>query len=310
MRKTFVKTLENLAEKDKNLFILTGDLGNFFKSFAEKFSDRFINCGVSEENMIGVAAGLALSGKNVYCYSIVPFLTMRALEKIRVDICYHNLNVKLLGAGGGLLYGIEGMTHHSIEDIAVMRSLPNMTVVAPADLQEAELLAKESLDFKGPLYIRLGRDNQLAVHETTPNATPNFKIGKGILIKKGENIALISCGTLVYETKKAAEILEKKGIKVSLVSLPTLKPLDNELIKNLSENHKFIFTIEDHNYIGGLGDAVLDILNNLSFRGVFKKIALPDEYSKYIGSVDYLYKKYGLDSESIAEFVLKETKNI
>lgn len=306
MRKTFVQTLEKLARKDKNIFILTADLGVFFKSFQQKFPERFINCGVSEENMIGVAAGLALSGKNVYCYSIVPFLIMKALEKIRVDICYQNLNVKLLGAGGGLVYGVEGMTHHAIEDIAVMRALPNMTVVAPGDLLEVEVAAKESAEYKGPLYIRFGKDNPPGVHKNISN----FKIGKGIIIQKGQKVALIVAGTLLYQAKLAAENLNKKGIKISLISMPTIKPIDKKLLEELSGTHDVIFTAEDHSEIGGLGSAVGEFLLENDFKGVFRKIALPDEYSKYIGHQDYLYQKYGLDSESIAKTMTKELKNL
>ena len=175
MRQIFFQKLEEYAKKDKNMFLLVGDLGiKFFENFRKIDPGRAINVGVAEANMIGVAAGLSMSGKNVYCYSIIPFLTMRAFEQIRVDICYNNLSVKLLGAGGGLAYGAEGITHHAIEDIAIMRSLPNMTVVCPGDAKEAEMLAKESVNYPGPLYVRFGRDFDPHVHK----GEINFKIGK------------------------------------------------------------------------------------------------------------------------------------
>lgn len=306
MRAAFTQKIEKLAENNPDIFLLTADLGKFFNSFKEKFPKRFINCGVAEQNMISVAAGLSLAGKNVYCYSIIPFLTMKALENIRVDICYQNLNIKLLGAGGGLVYGVEGMTHQAIEDISIMRSLPNMTVVAPGDLLEVEAIAEESVNFPGPLYIRFGKDKPSQVHQTLPN----FKIGKGIVLKKGKKIALIVAGTLLSEAKKTVESLAEKGIDISFVSMPTIKPIDKGLLEELAKNHQAVFTFEDHSKIGGLGTAVTEVLVEMNFKGRIKKIALPDEYSKYVGGMDYLYKCYGLDSESLTKYILKEYQNL
>lgn len=299
MRATFTKILEELAQKDSNILLLTADLGRFFKSFQEKLSKQFINCGVAEENMIGIASGLALSGKKIYCYSIIPFLIIRTLESIRINICYNNLNVKLMGAGGGLVYGTEGVTHQAIEDIAIMRALPNMTIVAPGDLLEIEAIARDSVNYPGPLYIRFGRDNPPKIHQNPPN----LKIGQGIVLKEGEKIALISAGTLLFEAKKAAEKLAEKGIKITLVTMPTIKPIDKELLLNITKDHQVIFTLEDHSEIGGLGSAISEALPGFTS---LRKIALPDEYSKYIGKSDYLYKCYGLDSESVVEKILKE----
>jgi len=290
MRAVFIKELENFAEQNPNIMVLTADLGRFFESFKEKFPKQFLNCGVAEENMIGVAAGLALSGKKVYCYSIIPFLTMRALESIRVNICSQKLDIVLLGAGGGLVYGTEGITHWAIEDIAVMRSLPNMAVAAPGDLSEVRALVKESVGFPGPLYVRFGKDNALPVHQNAPD----LKIGKGIVLKKGKNIALISSGSLLFEAKKAADILSSKGINITLVSMPIIKPIDQGLIAELALNHKIIYTLEDHSLVGGLGCAVAQVCPVI-------KIALPDKYPDIVGRCDYLYKSYGLDAESVAK---------
>ncbi len=306
MRANFVKFLEKAAEKDKNIFVLTGDLGKFFNTFKKKFPKRFINCGVAEENMIGVAAGLALSGKNVYCYSIIPFLVMRTLEKIRIDLCLHNLNVKLLGAGGGLCYGLEGPTHQAVEDIAIMRSLPNMAVVAPGDLQETKAIARASVNFKGPLYIRFGRDNPPQVHK----ALPRLKIGQGIILKEGEDVALLVTGTLLYEAKLAAENLQKKGFKITLVSMPTIKPINALLINKIAKKHRLIFTLEDHSKLGGFGSAVAEVLQGQDFKGVLRRIALRDEYPKLIAKTDYLYQHYGLDALSIIRYILKTFKKV
>lgn len=303
MKSAFIEALEKLASIDNRIFLLTGDLGfKTFDKFRNSFPDRFINIGVAESNMIGIAAGLALSGKNVYCYSIIPFLTMRCLERIRVDLCYHNLNVKLVGAGGGLVYGLEGMTHHAIEDIAIMRTLPNMTVVAPGDPLEVKAVINESLAYKGPLYIRLGREGEKCVHKSSPE----FKIGKGIVIRKGSDISIIATGTILCAAKSASEDLINEGLDVTLIGMHTIKPLDRDIIEYCAKNSKAIFTVEEHSIIGGLGSAVSEILIELDYRMLFKKIGLQDEYCSYIGRQDYLCEKYGLTPEGIKNFILKE----
>ena len=303
MKSAFIEALEKLASIDNRIFLLTGDLGfKTFDKFRNSFPDRFINIGVAESNMIGIAAGLALSGKNVYCYSIIPFLTMRCLERIRVDLCYHNLNVKLVGAGGGLVYGLEGMTHHAIEDIAIMRTLPNMTVVAPEDPLEVKAVINESLTYKGPLYIRLGREGETCVH----NSCPEFKIGKGIILRKGSDISIIATGTMLCAAKSASERLINEGLDVTLIGMHTIKPLDRDIIEYCAKNSKAIFTLEEHSIIGGLGSAVSEILIELDYRKPFRKIALPDKYCSYIGRQEYLHKKHGLTPEEIKDFILKE----
>ncbi|MFH1671761.1 MAG: transketolase C-terminal domain-containing protein [Candidatus Portnoybacteria bacterium] len=305
MRKIFFKTLEEYAKKDKNIFLLVADLGaKFFEDFKKIDPQRFINAGVAEANMIDVAAGLSMSRKNVYCYSIIPFLAMRGFEQIRVDLCYNNLNVKLLGSGGGLAYGAEGFTHHSIEDIAIMRSLPNMTVVCPGDAKEAELLARESIDYQGPLYVRFGRDFDPVVHK----GNVDFKIGKGIVVNQGEDICLITTGSMLHTMNESSDLLRKKGISPTLISMHTVKPLDNDLIKEYL-GFKAIFTVEDHNIIGGLGSAVAETLMENGYKGKFKRIGIQDEYCSLVGKTDFLLKSCGLDAESITENILKEYQN-
>lgn len=303
MRSTAIQTLEKLCATDSNIFLMTGDLGfKIFDSFRSAYQDRFINVGVAEANMIGVAAGLSLSKKNVYCYSIVPFLTMRCLEQIRVDLCYHNLNVKLVGVGGGLAYGLEGMTHHAIEDISIMRSLPNMTVVVPGDALEVEAIMNESATYNGPIYIRLGRDGAPKVHGTLPK----LKIGRGIVVNEGKDIVIIANGTMLHTAKIVSDTLVNKGLSVTLISMHTVKPLDKELIKDYINDSKAIFTIEEHSIIGGLGSAVAEVLAQSSYRGLFRMIAIPDVYGAYIGRVEYLREKYGLSPEAIVNYILNE----
>ncbi len=306
MRKSFFQSLEAIAGANKNIFVITADLGvKFFQNFRDSCSDRFINVGIAEANMIGVASGLAMSHKNVYCYSIIPFLIMRTLEQIRVDLCYNNLNVKLLGAGGGLVYGMEGITHHAIEDIGVMRSLPNITIVAPGDMLEAQALAEESVNHKGPLYIRFARDADPAVHEKRGF---DFKIGKGILVHEGKDICIMATGSMLYPAKVVLQTLKAQGITPTLVSLHTIKPLDREIIEDCAGTHKAIFTLEEHNIIGGLGSAVAEILCEKGYRGLFKRIGILDRYCSDVGGVDYLRAKAGLTPELITAGILEQKR--
>lgn len=305
MRTCFIKTLEELAAKDPDIFLLTADLGfKLFDDFRAQYPDRFINMGVAEANMIGVGAGLALSGKNVYCYSMIPFLTMRTLDQIRVDICYHNVNVKLIGVGAGLNYGFEGMTHHALEDLAVMRALPNMTIAAPGDPLEAEAVVRESAVFPGPMYIRLGGNNDPYV----PQGGLDFEIGRGILIHKGADLAVLAAGTMLNPARDAAERLEAAGLSVTLISMPTIKPLDKGLVLECARGHQAIFTVEEHSRIGGLGSAVAEILAEAGWAGLFRRIGLPDRYGENIGRAEYLREKSGLSPEKIFGFILEEWK--
>lgn len=304
MRVAFINKLIELCKKDKDIFLLSGDLGfKLFDEYRELFPVRFINMGIAEPNMIGVASGMALSGKRVYCYSMIPFLIMRCFEHIRIDICYHNLDVRLVGVGSGFIYGLEGVTHHAIEDIAIMRALPNMTVVAPGDAYETSECIKASVDYKGPMFIRLGRTGEPQVY----SSLPEFKIGKGItLFNKGNDICLLATGTMLYTAKSSAGQLLKKGFGVSLISIHTIKPLDKVLIKDCAMRYKSIFSIEEHSIIGGLGSAVAEILSEVRYTGLFKRIGLPDEFNHYVGKTEYLHQKYGLTPEVISASISKE----
>lgn len=305
MRTSFFKIIEERAQADQNVFLLTADLGfKLFDSFKFRYPERFFDIGVAEANMIGVAAGLSLSGKNVYCYSITPFLVMRAYEQIRLDIAYHNLNVKLVGVGGGFTYGLEGFTHFGIEDLSLMRSLPNMSVVAPADRKEAEQLARISLTYPSPLYIRLGRTGEPVIH----SGTPDFKIGKGIFLSEGKDVAIFSIGNMVYQSQLAIELLREKGLSPTLVNMHTLKPLDLDLIKDISARHQAIFSVEEHSIHGGLGSALAEVLLQNSYRGRFHIIGIPEKPENLIGTAEYLREKHGLSPRKIADCVLHQLK--
>jgi len=300
MKAAFVDQLERQVWKNPNIFVLASDSGQLFDSFREKHPDNFMSFD-SEEIMIGIGAGMAWAGRKVYCYSTVPFLMIRGLKAVKQDICPGKLNIVLLGGGGGLLYGKEGTTRQSIEDISLMRHFPEMTVASPGDTMEAQALAKESADFEGPLYIRFGRDDAPLVHRNEVN----LKIGKGAVLNKGKEIALIASGSALYEAKGAAEVLEEKGIRISLVSMPTIKPIDEALIKDLASSCENIFSFEDHSINGGLGSAIQEVLNKIHYRGRFKKLGLPDDYSKYLGTMDHLYHEFGMDPKSIADKIIK-----
>lgn len=306
MRQTFINTLVELAEKDERIFLLTGDLGfSVLEKFSDKFPKRFFDMGVAEANAIGVAAGLALSGKIVFVYSIVPFLIMRCFEQIRNDVCYQNLDVKLIGIGGGLGYGSAGPTHHSIEDIALMRVLPNMAVVCPGDPLEVMAAIRESVSFKGPVYIRLGMNKEPKVH----HKLPYFKIGKGIVISEGNDVTIIATGNMLYSAKDVADKLIDNGIGIRLISMPTIKPLDKEIVLKAAKETKAMFTIEEHSLIGGLGSGVSEILAESNNKILFRRIALSDEFCEVIGSQAYLREKNSLSVEKITNNILKHFYN-
>lgn len=300
MRTEFIGQLTKLAKRDKRIFLMVGDLGyNVVEDFAKELPNQFINAGIAEQNMTGMAAGMAMSGNIVFTYSIANFPTFRALEQVRNDICYHNVNVKIIAVGAGFHYGPLGATHHATEDFAVMRSLPNMVVLAPGDPLEAEEAAKAMVKWQGPCYIRLGKAAQ--VYEKPPK----FTIGKAITVRKGNNITLIATGGMVGDAIEAANILEKKNIHARVISMHTIKPLDAAIIKKAASETRAILTIEEHTIIGGLGGAVAEVLAEYPKKVPFKRIGIPDAFAQHIGDQQYLKEKYGLTSKHIAKQAMK-----
>jgi len=303
MREAFFKTIEDIADTRDDIFILTGDLGfKLFDSFREKHPDRFYDIGVAEANMVGIAAGLALSGKQVFCYSITPFLVMRAFEQVRVDVAYHNANVRLIGVGGGFSYGMEGFTHFGLEDLVLMRSLQNMTVVAPADPVEASQIARIACEFEGPMYIRLGKNGDATVH----SSVPDIKIGKAMTLREGKDIAIFAIGNMVLVGRQVSEMLKRHGIDATLINMHTLKPLDVETIVEYCGSHRAIFSIEEHIVNGGLGSAIAEVLSENNYKGFFRRIGIPAELHKTIGRGNYLREVYGLTPETIYNRIIKE----
>jgi len=304
LRSTFIKTLTNLAKEDERIFLITPDLGfSVLEEFEKKFSNRFLNVGIAEQNAIGIASGLALSGKIVYVYSIIPFITMRAFEQVRVDVAYMNTNVRLVGVGAGLSYSAAGATHHSIEDIAIMQVLPNMTVLSPCDPYEIEELTKKSINYKGPIYFRLAKNGEPIIS----NRQNKLKLGKLNYIKKttNSNIAILFTGNASNISLDVFNALNDIGLAVDLVSVHTIKPFSYEELSNILASKKYIFTIEEHSLIGGLGSIVALFIAQSKYSVVFKSFALPDMYSHYVGTQEYIREKLGFTSQNILNNILK-----
>ena len=263
MRDTFVKTLIELAKKDKSIELITGDLGfGVLKPFWEQCPDQFTNAGIAEQNMTSVAAGMALNGKNVFTYSIGNFPTLRCLEQIRNDCAYHDANVKVVCIGGGFVYGSLGMSHQATEDLAILRALPNVIVMAPADLVEAEECTKALAGYKGTAYLRLGRGGEKRIHEKIDN----FEIGKAIEVHNGKKIAIFSTGAIFEEVTIAYDILKKDGFDPAVYTFPTVKPIDSNLIERIAKDFDLIVTCEEHNIVGGFGSAVSEVVAELPKR--------------------------------------------
>lgn len=298
MRDTFVKTLVELAKEDKNIELITGDLGfGVLKPFWEQCPDQFTNAGIAEQNMTTVAAGMALEGKTVFTYSIGNFPTLRCLEQIRNDCAYHNANVKVVCVGGGFVYGSLGMSHQATEDLAILRALPDVVVMAPADLVEAEECAKALADYKGTAYLRLGRGGEKRIHDKIEN----FQIGKAIKVHDGEKVALFSTGAIFEEVTAAYEMLKEKGYNPAIYTFPTVKPIDKETIEKVASEYDLVVTCEEHNIVGGFSSAVAEVMAEMREKKAYLvRIGLNDEYSIKVGNQKYLRAQYGMTGEQIA----------
>ena len=298
MRTVFNKTLLKIAKKDERIFLVLADIGyGEIEPFAKAFPDRYCNVGVAEQNMTDIACGLAMEGNIAVTYSIANFPTLRCLEQIRNDVCYHNVNVKIVIIGGGLAYGALGVSHQSTEDLAIMRALPDMVVVAPADFTEAEAATYAMVKHPGPVYYRCGYKKEPRLHK----GKIDFKIGKAIQARAGGDITLIGTGTITYRVYQAAELLVKDGIQARVLSMHTVKPIDKEAILKAADETRGIITVEEHNIIGGLGGAVAEVLAEGGVGVPFKRIGLPDTYVHIVGSHDWLLDRFGFSPESIAQ---------
>jgi len=297
MRDTFIRKLTELAEQQPEIMFITGDLGYCsFDDFQDRFPDQYLNAGVAEQNMAGIATGMALEGRIVFIYSIGNFPTLRCLEQIRNGACYHNANVKIITVGGGFSYGALGFSHHATEDIGIMRSLPGMKVIVPADLWEVEYATQSIVNQPGPFYLRL--DKSSAGKLKPPE--DSFEIGKARLIQEGKDITIIGSGGILGEAIAAADELEKKGVKCRIISMHTVKPIDVQAIKDAVANTRGIITLEENVAEAGLGSAIAEVCldNNLSPE-VFSRIALRNITNSVVGDQQYLREFYKIDKKNI-----------
>jgi transketolase len=297
VRSGFIKALMELAENDDRIFLLVGDVGySLVEPFTEKFPDRFVNIGIAEQNMSGIATGLALSGRVVFTYSLANFPTLRCVEQIRNDICYHEANVKIVTSGAGLAYGALGPTHHVIEDIAVMRALPNMTVIAPCDPIEAALATQAAATLDGPCYLRLAKTGDPVVH----NTLPDFRTGKAITIRDGADLTIVACGGIILNAIKAAGQLERRGIQTRVLSMHTVKPLDTDAVLAAVRETGTVISIEEHSIVGGLGSAVAETLSESGITNIiFKRMGINGCFCTEVGSQEYLRHRHALSVEDI-----------
>lgn len=311
MRDTFVRTLIEIAKQDRNVILVTGDLGfGVLKPFWEQLPDQFINIGIDEQNMVGFAAGLSLEGKTVFVYSIGNFPTLRCLEQIRNDCAYHNANVKIVCVGGGFVYGALGMSHHATEDLGVMRALPGITIFAPADLTEAEAATNAVYEQPGTCYLRLGRGGEPRLHSSSLSSKD---VLHAIQCSEGEEVVVLSTGAIADEVVEAIGILKSKDIHVAHFTIPRLKPLDEETVINCALQYSHIITVEEHNVIGGLGSAVAEIVSSLKVQenqqnATLIRMGIKDEYCSVVGDQKYLRQHNRIDSKSIVQTILELEK--
>lgn len=300
MRFSVIETIYKAALENEKIYFLSGDLGHALADeFKKNLPERYYNTGLAEQNMIGIAAGLALSGNKVFVYSITPFATMRCFEQIKVDICYQNLNVTIIGVGAGFSYAYSGPTHHAIEDIAIMRSLPNMRIFSPSDPNEAAIFTEFLVDYKHPSYLRIGKggENNLGNH--------CLEIGKISYVKLGKDIAIVATGPIIEEAIGAAELLEEINISTTVVNAGVLKPIDVSGIISVLSSHRAVFSLEEHNIIGGLGSAIAEImaenppLNNV----LFKRFGVTDRYLHEVGNQNYLRERFSLDKKGLKNVI-------
>jgi transketolase len=301
MRKTCLDMVYELAKKDKRIFFIGSDLGiGTLKQFKAEMPDRFLMEGVSEANVVGMAAGLALEGKIVYVNTIATFLTRRCFEQVALDLCLHNTNVRLIANGGGVVYAPLGPTHEAIEDIAIFRCLPRMTIIAPADAEEMKRLMPATVDHAGPIYIRLAKGGDPVVTRNEP-----FRIGKAFPMKEGSDALVVTTGIMLKAALDAAAVLDGAGIKTAVLHMPTVKPFDYDAFSKAADPVRTIVVAEEHTVIGGLGSAVAEILAETGSRipKRFRRIGIPDVFPDQYGSQASLLKRYDITTERIVAVV-------
>lgn len=298
-RTLFAETITELGKTNERIVTVSADSVSRYGNFPKEFPERNINVGIAEQTMVSVASGLALTGKIPVVVSYANFLAYRALEQIRVDVALEGLNVKMIGSDTAFSSGYLGFTHLALEDMAAIRSLPGIVIVDPADAIETEQATKAIFDYEGPVYMRLrGR----AAEPVLPEASEPFQIGKGRVVTKGDDVLIIACGSAVYQSIKAAELLKEEGINATVVNMATVRPLDEELILGLASEITKVVTVEHHNTVGGLGSAVAELLIEKSSNNTLLRLGVQEQFG-VTGSESDLMKEFGVDSTGIAKSV-------
>jgi transketolase len=304
MRNAFADELTKLGDEDSRVVMLSGDIGNrLFDKFRAAHAERFFNCGVAEANMMGVAAGMAMSGLRPVAYTITPFVTTRCLEQIRVDVCYHEAPVVIVAVGAGLSYSGLGPTHHSCEDISFLRSIPNMVVICPGDAWEVRAALRAALAQNRPVYIRMGKKGEPLVHDGIP---ADFAIGRAITVEDGRDVCLLSTGNMLPDSVEVAKRLKKNGVSAKTISFHTVKPLDDFCLEKAFTDFPLVATIEEHSLIGGLGSAVAEwVIDNAIAPSKFLRFGTKDAFFKKSGGQRYAREQLGLASHQIAGRILE-----
>ncbi len=302
MRSAFLRALTDSAARDDRVFLLTADTGfHVLDDFRARFPGRFLNAGISEAAMIGVAAGLALEGYQVFAYGIAPFVTLRCLEQIRVDLCFQRLPVRVVGVGAGLTYGPEGATHHATDDVGALTALPEMTVVCPGDPAETEALTRASLQWPGPLYLRLGKSGEPSVHA----GEVAVAIGRGTRLRRGRDVAIFASGTALPVAAGAVERLVGCGLDPEWWSLHTLKPFDAGAVADAASRCGLLVTVEEHGPYGGLASRVAEVVAGRGTRARLLRFSTGDAFTRHAGGREALRAGHGLTPEAVATGVLR-----
>lgn len=308
MRTAFLKALLELAHNDPKVMLLTGDLGfSLFEPFIEQFPKQYLNVGVAEQNMMGLATGLSQKGYTVFAYSIANFGVLRPYESIRNDICYHDANVKIVVSGGGLSYGALGMSHHATEDIAVMRVLPNMNILTPCDEWDTYAGTLHFGTLPGPAYLRLEKG---AMPQTRQALNAAFVPGELTYFREGKDLTIFAYGSIVFEALEAADRLSQQGIETEIIHLSSLRPLNHQAMLTVLDKTTNVITLEEHSITGGLGSIVAEIVADHSVRlKNFTRLGMPNLFSAIVGSQTYLRSYYKMDAEAILTTALSHCKN-
>ncbi|MBI2278861.1 MAG: hypothetical protein HYU81_02255 [Candidatus Brennerbacteria bacterium] len=299
MRTAFVETLYEEALRDPRIFFITSDFWHVKEEEFRALGARYQNGGMAEQNIISLAVGAALSGKKVFVYSIVPFITLRCIEQVKVDVCSHEADVTIVGGGAGFTYGTCGITHLAIEDIAMMRSLPHMRIISPSGSAEASALLRETIRLGGPTYFRLNMREDGDLTSMKP------EVGKGMIVREGVDVCIIATGTILAEAFGVADMLAEKGISVEVVNMHTIKPLDEGLVRERVRSRRAVCTLEEHSIIGGLGGAVAEVFAESGGTARFRRFGIKDAWPTVVGSQKYLRTVTGISQEYLAVAIEK-----